>query len=245
MSLANPTGSADGKPIPRGSLAEARVGFRTSRATPTLTQVMALFLVVPVAVLLLCLYPIVIVSQGRPFFFGSVRAGRGGRPFVMWKIRTMEASPGPEAVLGAESRRLVTPIGAWLRRTRLDELPQVVNLLLGDIVFIGPRPPFPRHLSALSEGIDLLPCEPPGLTGLATVTLCGQEEGWLASQMTPDDVDRTYRAKCLPRKRRFDLFYHERRSAFLVVYILVLTFWRGPRALASMRSLRRRIGRTF
>ena len=206
-------------------------------------QVLAVVLVLPVVAILLCLWPLVIACQGRPFLFGSVRAGKAGRPFVMWKIRTMQATPRPEVVMGAEMRQLVTPVGRWLRRTRLDELPQIINLLRGDIVLIGARPLFPRHARALPEVYDALLGEPPGLTGLATVTLCGQEDAWLAPETTKEGVDRAYRTKCLPRKRRLDLFYRSRRTPLLFAYIIVLTVCRGPSAQRGMRRLRRFVGR--
>ena len=137
----------------------------------------ALFLLVslpltaPIALLILA-------SSGRPLFYRGERVGRGGRVFEMLKFRTLrrgaEDRLGP--YLGEElvrrTKAETTPTGAWLRATQLDEVPQLLNVLRGDMSLVGPRPIRPRFFAELAEelpGYWQRLVVRPGLTGLAQV----------------------------------------------------------------------------
>jgi lipopolysaccharide/colanic/teichoic acid biosynthesis glycosyltransferase len=115
------------------------------------------------AVLLLALA--VRAADGAPIFFAQPRVGRGGRPFRIWKLRSMTTETEPQ-------RRRPTRFGGWLRHHGLDELPQLLNVLLGDMSLCGPRPLTPddlARLSALHPGFAERLALPPGLTGLPQV----------------------------------------------------------------------------
>ena len=115
------------------------------------------------AVLLLALC--VRVCDGAPIFFAQPRVGRAGRPFRIWKLRSMTTEP--EA-----TRRRPTRFGGWLRHHGLDELPQLVNVLCGDMSLCGPRPLTPEDLARLSAahpGFAARLALPPGITGLPQV----------------------------------------------------------------------------
>ena len=105
----------------------------------------------------------VALTSGRPIFFRQTRVGLGGRPFTMLKFRTMHNGDNP--LIPSPDR--ITPIGRFLRRSSIDELPQLLNVLRGDMSLVGPRPMLPE----LSETLDALQqCRSqvrPGLTGLA------------------------------------------------------------------------------
>jgi lipopolysaccharide/colanic/teichoic acid biosynthesis glycosyltransferase len=137
----------------------------------------ALFLIValPLALLLALL---VLVTSGRPVFYGGERVGRGGRVFRMYKFRTLKADAetrlgpylGPELVTRTESE--YTAVGRWLKASQLDEIPQFWNVLRGDMSFVGPRPIRPiffeelaRELPAYWQRLVVRP----GLTGFAQV----------------------------------------------------------------------------
>jgi lipopolysaccharide/colanic/teichoic acid biosynthesis glycosyltransferase len=110
---------------------------------------------------------LVLVCDGSPIFFAQPRIGRGGRPFRIWKLRSMTTDPDPV-------RRRPTRFGGWLRQHGLDELPQLCNVLSGDMSLVGPRPLTPGDLGRLSEQHPAFAARlalPPGLTGLAQV--CG------------------------------------------------------------------------
>ena len=115
----------------------------------TLDQVFALVLLPFVVAVLALLYLIVVPLQGRPFIFASRRMCRVDQAFDLLKIRTMHPMDDTldQSALGGDQKWRVTRIGAVLRRTRLDELPQILNVLRGDIRFIGPRPPLAKYVA--------------------------------------------------------------------------------------------------
>ena len=124
-------------------------------------------------ILLLLLFPVVaivgvlvFVRDGRPVFFRQVRPGLGEKPFVMVKFRTM--SQAPAAASGDESPR-VGKLGAILRKTSIDEIPSLWNVVRGDLSFVGPRPLLMDYLEVYSPVHSLRHAVRPGLTGLAQV----------------------------------------------------------------------------
>jgi lipopolysaccharide/colanic/teichoic acid biosynthesis glycosyltransferase len=145
------------------------------RALDIVLSTLFLLLVLPLALLLVVF---VLVTSGLPVFYKGERVGRGGRIFRMVKFRTLRRGAenrlgpylGPELV--ARTRAETTPLGGWLRATQLDEIPQLWNVLHGDMSFVGPRPIRPRFFAALA---DELPAYwqrlvvRPGLTGFAQV----------------------------------------------------------------------------
>jgi exopolysaccharide production protein ExoY len=137
-------------------------------------------LLVLTAPLLLAALALVAVSSGRPLFFGHERLGRGGRPFRCWKLRTM--SVGAEELLDRRPELLrlhrrngfklpasldprIIPGGRWLRRTHLDELPQLYNVLIGDMSLIGPRPIVEEELALFGRDAGVLLSTRPGVFG--------------------------------------------------------------------------------
>lgn len=124
--------------------------------------VLALLLLVMLAPLFVLTALLVAIGLGRPLLFRQRRSGRGGAQFTLAKFRTM--APGA----GSDAER--TPaIGRWLRRTRLDELPQLLNIVGGDMAFIGPRPLLPETVMAMGEGGRRRGAVRPGLTGWSQV----------------------------------------------------------------------------
>lgn len=101
-------------------------------------------------------------NLGRPVLFRQVRPGLAGRPFTLVKFRTMRDGDGPDA-------ERLTPFGCWLRATSIDELPELWNVLRGDMSLVGPRPLFTRYLERYSAHQARRHEVRPGLTGLAQV----------------------------------------------------------------------------
>jgi lipopolysaccharide/colanic/teichoic acid biosynthesis glycosyltransferase len=134
-------------------------------------------------------WPIIAVSAlaarrdtGASGIFAQRRIGRGGRPFTIRKIRTMRAVPGTHVTAAGDPR--ITPLGAFLRRTRIDELPQLWNVLKGDMSFVGPRPDMPGYADRLAGEDRAVLDLRPGITGPATLKY-RDEEAILAAQADP------------------------------------------------------------
>jgi len=114
---------------------------------------------------------LILLSNGRPVFLRQERAGLNGQPFGMWKLRTMHLGGALHRATEDDAR--MTPLGRLLRRYRLDELPQLINVLTGDMSLVGPRPEVTevsKNISAAMPAFALRLCARPGLAGLAQVS---------------------------------------------------------------------------
>jgi lipopolysaccharide/colanic/teichoic acid biosynthesis glycosyltransferase len=139
--------------------------------------------------------------------------GLGGRPFTLLKLRTMRTvatvAGTPEGTqLTASGDARITPVGRWLRRFKLDELPQLWNVVRGDMSLVGPRPEVPRYVDAADPLWQSVLSARPGLTDPVTLRL-RDEEALLAGV---DDVEGFYRERLLPWKLRGYRDYLARRS---------------------------------
>lgn len=139
------------------------------------------------------------LSSSGPVLFAQTRSGRNGRPFTIFKFRTMRedsAFTGPSVTKVGDDR--LTPLGAFLRRSKLDELPQLLNVIRGDMSFVGPRPKVLHHQR------EPLPFRP-GITGAASLAFRREEE--LLSRV-PDHLLDEYQIEYLtPLKNQLDLAY--------------------------------------
>ena len=181
----------------------------TRLAKPALDRILAGAGLVVLSPVLVGVALVVRRRLGRPVVFRQVRPGLGGRPFEMLKFRTMTDARTPDGSLQPDGERL-TPIGRFLRRTSLDELPGLVNVLRGEMSLVGPRPLLTRYLPYFTEREQARFHVLPGITGWAQVH--GRNAvGWDA------------RLAC-------DVWYVENRSAALDARIL----WRT--AVAVFRS---------
>ena len=149
--------------------------------------------------------------------YKSKRIGKNGKEFWLFKFRTMRNEPGPKST--AEDDPRITKIGKFLRKTKLDELPQVWNLLKGDIGLVGWRPEDPQYLYTIPE--EVLKTKP-GIFGLAT--LWDIDEG--AVLKGSSDPDKDYEEKILPKKRELEVQYVRNRSIALDIKILIQTIGR-------------------
>ncbi len=169
----------------------------------------AAVLAVPFAVLLLLL----LALHGRPLFYVSERMRAPGQPFRLWKLRTMTvAGPDEAGVSGGDKAARVTRVGRLLRRTRVDEIPQLWNILKGDMSFVGPRPPLRAYVERFPDLYARVLQSRPGVTGLASIVYHRTEERLLAACRTAAETDAVYARRCVPRKARLDLLYQRRRA---------------------------------
>jgi lipopolysaccharide/colanic/teichoic acid biosynthesis glycosyltransferase len=141
------------------------LGSRVKRSCDLILGLAALILVLPLIGLIAGL---VLIADGRPVLFRQVRVGKGGIPFTMSKFRTMRILYDEAGVLLTDESR-VTPLGAFLRRYRLDELPELWLVVTGKMSLVGPRP-LPREVLEGLTGSEERSAVRPGLTGLAQVS---------------------------------------------------------------------------
>lgn len=175
-------------------------------------------LVVLAPMLLLLAIAVKSTSAG-PILYRGHRIGRDGRPFVLYKFRSMVTDAdqsGPRITRKGDPR--VTPVGRLLRRTKLDELPQLFNTLIGDMSLVGPRPEDPEYVKSYSAHQRQVLRVRPGLTSPATL-MHRDEEEWLDG---PDWRD-TYLNRILPAKLEMELAYLRRRTLADDVKVLVQT----------------------
>jgi lipopolysaccharide/colanic/teichoic acid biosynthesis glycosyltransferase len=161
--------------------------------------------------------------QGRPILHGSARMGTDCRPFRLWKFRTMTPDPADRGVSGGDKAARITRLGRPLRRLRLDEIPQLWNILRGEMSFVGPRPPLPVYVERFPALYARVLRSRPGLTGLATLHFHAHEARLLAACRSPGETDAVYARRCVPHKARLDLLYQRRRSLALDLALLGAT----------------------
>jgi lipopolysaccharide/colanic/teichoic acid biosynthesis glycosyltransferase len=164
-------------------------------------------------------------SRG-PVFFVQERVGRNFRPFWIYKFRTMVADAdrrGGQLTAGADPR--ITRVGRWLRRTKIDELPQLINVLLGDMSLVGPRPEVPRYVEMFRDEYAVVLSVRPGLTDPASVKY-RDEAGILAASSDPEQE---YVRRILPDKIALAREYVARATFSSDLVVLVRTLLRIAR----------------
>lgn len=169
---------------------------------------------------------LILLCDGRPVFHVAERMKTPERAFMLWKFRTMRPAPGDSGVSGGDKTNRITPLGRYLRRSRLDEVPQLLNVWRGDISFVGPRPPLRRYVEGFPALYARVLEQRPGLTGLATLVYHRTEERLLAECTTAEQTEAVYVRRCIPRKARLDLIYAERRSIGLDIRLIFGTVFR-------------------
>ena len=161
---------------------------------------------------------VIICTDGRPVFFTQVRIGRKGRPFHIWKFRTMAAT-GDGALITASGDPRITRVGSFLRRFKVDELPQLFNVLKGEMSLIGPRPEVPEYVDRNAPVWKALLSVRPGITDPAAL-MYRNEEGLLGCCDSPAEY---YRNRVLPKKLLISLRYLRSRSLATDLKVLLLT----------------------
>jgi len=152
----------------------------------------------------------VVLDSRGPVLYRARRIGRHNRPFAMYKFRTMVVDAerrGPALTYQADPR--ITRAGRFLRRTHLDELPQLFNVLKGDMSLVGPRPEAPGYVDPGSPVWQQVLSVRPGICGLSQLVFATAESAILSSGAS---VDQDYTRQVLPRKLALDLRYIKRQS---------------------------------
>ncbi|MDR2991996.1 MAG: sugar transferase [Burkholderiaceae bacterium] len=179
-----------------------------------------------------------------PVFFRQQRVGRGGRLFRIHKFRTMRVTDdGPDITAAGDAR--VTASGRWLRRSKLDELPQLIDVLRGDMSLVGPRPEVPRYMALYPDDVRRAVLSVrPGMTDRAAIEFRDEERLLAAAHERGEDPESVYVREVLPVKQRYYLDYVRRHGVAGDLLIIAQTLL----ALLGMRvsdaSKRSEEGRT-
>lgn len=169
-----------------------------------------LVLILGPVIILLVVY--IYLKQGRPLFYVAERMKTPDQPFGLIKFRTMTVVDEDQGVSGAHKASRVTPVGARLRAKRMDEFPQLWNILKGDLSFVGPRPPLREYVERFPDIYDEVLKSRPGVTGLATIRFHKHEDRLLARCKTAKQTDDIYCRICVPRKAKLDLIYQRHQN---------------------------------
>jgi lipopolysaccharide/colanic/teichoic acid biosynthesis glycosyltransferase len=188
---------------------------RSKRALDLALAIPGLIVVPPVAVVTAVMMRL--TRDRGPLLYRSQRIGEGGRPFRLFKFRSMRAEGGGRALTTSEDPR-VTRVGRWLRRTKMDELPQLWNVVRGEMSLVGPRPEDPRYVDWEDPlHAEVFSCRP-GITGPAQIRF-RHEERWLGGT----DIERRYVERLLPLKLALDAEYLRRQSVAADLRLLLAT----------------------
>ncbi|WP_417605628.1 sugar transferase [Primorskyibacter flagellatus] len=193
------------------------------RLTDLICAALLAVVLLPVGLLIAA---VLLIKEGRPIFYISERMKSVDEGFQLWKFRTMSVDPADSGVSGGDKSSRITPAGQFLRRHRLDEIPQLWNVLRGDISFVGPRPPLRRYVEQFPEIYREVLKSRPGITGMATLAYHRTEEQLLAPCQTAEETEAVYTKRCVPRKARLDLIYAQRRTVCGDLKLMLATVFR-------------------
>ena len=176
---------------------------------------------------LLFLWPVLIIvailikvkMPGGPVFFSQKRVGRNGRLFTMYKFRTMVSTTKSWSSISVAGESRITPLGAKLRKYKLDELPELWNVFIGDMSFVGPRPDVPGYADMLvGEDREVLKLRP-GITGPASLKYRDEEE----ILATVEDPQKYNDEVIYPDKVRINRYYFHNYSFLLDIKMILAT----------------------
>ena len=200
-------------------ICEERLSSWSLSAAKRLFDLVCALMVLPPLIPVFLVIALVIHSTSRgPVLFLQRRVGRHNRSFTILKFRTLEhwAQGTHNSVTTAENQRF-TLVGPFLRRWKLDELPQLLNVLTGDMSFVGPRPKLPEHQ------LGRLRCRP-GITGAATIAFAREEQ--VLAGLPHHRLDDYYHSIILPAKLRFDTEYMAQSTFLSDLKLIVDTAFR-------------------
>jgi lipopolysaccharide/colanic/teichoic acid biosynthesis glycosyltransferase len=188
-------------------------------------------------VLIVLLSPVILLTalairlrDGSPILYASERMRTPSQSIRLWKFRTISVAPTDRGVTGGDKTSRITRLGRALRGARIDELPQLFNVLIGDISLVGPRPPLRMYVDAAPDLYEQVLRSRPGITGLASLYYHEHEARILAACASSSETDAAYRRRCVPAKARLDLIYQRHASVcfdFWILWRTVAKVWGG------------------
>ena len=170
----------------------------------------------------LCLYVGICLESRGGGFYSQLRVGRNGKDFYVYKFRSMRMGADKQGLItvgGRDSR--ITRVGYFIRKYKLDELPQLFNVLKGDMSLVGPRPEVRKYVELYTEAQKKVLSVRPGITDYASIEYVDEN----AILGRAKDADKVYVEQILPDKIRYNMKYIEHRSAKEYFKIIYLTIW--------------------
>ena len=177
--------------------------------------ILGIFLII-ISIIIKC------TSEG-PVFFKQIRVGQSGKEFKIFKFRTMVVnaeSLGTQITIGKDKR--ITKIGHFLRKYKIDELPQLFNVFIGEMSFVGPRPEVPKYVAMYNETQRKVLSVRPGITDLASIRYRNENE-ILGRARNTDEAEDMYINEIMPDKLKLNLEYIEKSNVFFDIYIIFKT----------------------
>ena len=174
-------------------------------------------------IFIICIIVLLLTGEHEVFYFQK-RIGKANQPFFIWKFATMLKN-SPNIGTGTYTIRndpRVLPFGVFLRKSKINELPQIFNVLLGSMSVVGPRPLVEKHFEMYSREVknkigDMIP----GITGIGSIVF-RDEEKILSQGENPREI---YKKKVAPYKGALELWYQQNISFWVDIKIMILTFW--------------------
>jgi lipopolysaccharide/colanic/teichoic acid biosynthesis glycosyltransferase len=195
----------------------------SKRLLDVIVSIIALTLLLPVFIPIIILLRI--TAEGEVFYFQE-RIGLKNSRFQIWKFATMlknSMNMGTGSITLQNDFR-VTPIGRFLRKTKINELPQIINILKGDISLVGPRPLVTKTFSAYTEEIQSkIYNVKPGLTGIGSIVFRDEES--LISAVKDEDPHEFYKRVIAPYKGELEMWYQSHKSFILDLQLIFMTAW--------------------
>tara|TARA_B100001769_G_C21912483_1_gene492332 strand:- start:89 stop:754 length:666 start_codon:yes stop_codon:yes gene_type:complete len=193
------------------------------RALDVLISLITILLLSPVFILIIILLKF--TAEGEVFYFQD-RIGLNNSTFKIWKFATMlknSINIGTGSITLRNDPR-VTKIGSFLRKTKINELPQIINILKGDISLVGPRPLVNKTFEAYSKEVQSkIYNVKPGLTGIGSIIF--RDEEFIISNIINEDPHEFYKRVIAPFKGELEMWYQDKCSFFLDLQLIFLTAW--------------------
>lgn len=166
----------------------------------------------------------ILCESGRPMIYRQKRLGKDWKEITLYKFRTMNSeSPEDGPSCSPRDDKRITQVGKYLRKYKLDELPQLFNVLTGDMSFVGPRPELPKFVEYYSDIYKEILKIRPGITDLASIKF-RDESSLLNSEAV--DVEKVYLTKILPQKLEYSRIYLKKHSFFYDIGLIFKTIYK-------------------
>ena len=183
---------------------------------------------IAIVILLPFMIPIMIglkLTGEHDIFYGQERIGKGGKPFKVWKFATMLRN-SPNMAGGTYTSKddpRILPMGRFLRKTKINELPQLINILVGDMSIIGYRPLVPRGYAMYPDSVkEQLKNGRPGLSGIGSIVFRNEEQ--IVEKFDDyEDKDKFYRTVIMPYKGQLEVWYTKHRNMFMYWRLIFMT----------------------